>query len=84
MRWRNFGKMVIILGSFMRKMLNRKKLFLLIFFSIFMLVLFSVLIVRVLFNMNFIFLVLDVLVLVSEICLFRLVVGMIFLVRLIL
>lgn len=64
--------------------LNRKKLFLLIFFSIFMLVLFSVLIVRVLFNMNFIFLVLDVLVLVSEICLFRLVVGMIFLVRLIL
>lgn len=64
--------------------LNRKKLFLLIFFSIFMLVLFSVLIVRVLFNMNFIFLVLDVLVLVSEICLFRLVVGMIFLVRFIL
>lgn len=64
--------------------LNRKKLFVLIFFCIFMLVLFSVLIVRVLFNMNFIFLVLDVLVLVSEICLFRLVVGMIFLVRLIL
>lgn len=64
--------------------LNRKKLFELIFFFILMLVLFSVLIVRVLFNMNFIFLVLDVLVLVSEICLFRLVVGMIFLVRLIL
>lgn len=64
--------------------LNRKKLFVLIFFCIFMLVLFSVLIVRVLFNMNFIFLVLDVLVLVSEICLFRLVVGMIFLVRFIL
>lgn len=64
--------------------LNRKKLFELIFFFILMLVLFSVLIVRVLFNMNFIFLVLDVLVLVSEICLFRLVVGMIFLVRFIL